>query len=194
MEAILKVDIKELAREYRDYVISLRRHFHQYPELSLEEFETSKKIKEELEKMGIEYVSAGGTGVIADIKGSKPGKTIALRADMDALPVEELTECDFKSKIDGNMHACGHDSHMAMLLGAAKILNGMRDQINGTVRLIFQPAEENAKGAPAMIRDGAIDGVDSIFAIHIWAQIPVGKVSLEAGPRMASTDWFYIDV
>ena len=194
MESILKVDIKELAREYRDYVISLRRHFHQYPELSLEEFETSKKIKEELEKMGIEYVSAGETGVIADIKGSKPGKTIALRADMDALPVEELTECDFKSKIDGNMHACGHDSHMAMLLGAAKILNGMRDQINGTVRLIFQPAEENAKGAPAMIRDGAIDGVDSIFAIHIWAQIPVGKVSLEAGPRMASTDLFYIDV
>ena len=135
MEAILKVDIKELAREYRDYVISLRRHFHQYPELSLEEFETSKKIKEELEKMGIEYVSAGGTGVIADIKGSKPGKTIALRADMDALPVEELTECDFKSKIDGNMHACGHDSHMAMLLGAAKILNGMRDQITQKVHL-----------------------------------------------------------
>ena len=188
------MQIKELVRENRDYVISLRRHFHQYPELSMEEYETSKKIKEELDKMGIEYRSAANTGIIATIKGDKPGKTIALRADMDALPVEELTDFDFKSKIDGHMHACGHDSHMAMLLGAAKILNGMKEQINGTVRLIFQPAEENAKGAIAMIEDGAIDGVDGIFGIHIWAQIPVGKVSLEAGPRMASTDWFYIDV
>ena len=188
------MQIKELVKENRDYVISLRRHFHQYPELSMEEYETSKKIKEELDKMGIEYRSAANTGIIATIKGDKPGKTIALRADMDALPVEELTDFDFKSKIDGHMHACGHDSHMAMLLGAAKILNDMKEQINGTVRLIFQPAEENAKGAHAMIRDGAIDGVDSIFGIHIWAQIPVGKVSLEAGPRMASTDWFYIDV
>lgn len=188
------MQIKELVRENRDYVISLRRHFHQYPELSMEEYETSKKIKEELDKMGIEYRSAAGTGIIATIKGDKPGKTIALRADMDALPVEELTDFDFKSKIDGHMHACGHDSHMAMLLGAAKILNGMKDKINGTVRLIFQPGEENAKGAIAMIEDGAIDGVDGIFGIHIWAQISVGKVSLEAGPRMASTDWFYIDV
>ena len=188
------MQIKELVRENRDYVISLRRHFHQYPELSMEEYETSKKIKEELDKMGIEYRSAANTGIIATIKGDKPGKTIALRADMDALPVEELTDFDFKSKIDGHMHACGHDSHMAMLLGAAKILNGMKDKINGTVRLIFQPGEENAKGAIAMIEDGAIDGVDGIFGIHIWAQIPVGKVSLEAGPRMASTDWFYIDV
>ena len=188
------MQIKELVKENRDYVISLRRHFHQYPELSMEEYETSKKIKEELDKMGIEYISAANTGIIATINGDKPGKTIALRADMDALPVEELTDFDFKSKIDGHMHACGHDSHMAMLLGAAKILNDMKEQINGTVRLIFQPAEENAKGAHAMIRDGAIDGVDSIFGIHIWAQIPVGKVSLEAGPRMASTDWFYIDV
>ena len=188
------MQIKELVRENRDYVISLRRHFHQYPELSMEEYETSKKIKEELDKMGIEYRSAANTGIIATIKGDKPGKTIALRADMDALPVEELTDFDFKSKIDGHMHACGHDAHMATLLGAAKILNDMKEQINGTVRLIFQPAEENAKGAHAMIRDGAIDSVDSIFGIHIWAQIPVGKVSLEAGPRMASTDWFYIDV
>ena len=175
-------------------LLLLRSLFHQYPELSMEEYETSKKIKEELDKMGIEYRSAANTGIIATINGDKPGKTIALRADMDALPVEELTDFDFKTKIDGHMHACGHDSHMAMLLGAAKILNDMKEQINGTVRLIFQPAEENANGAHAMIRDGAIDGVDSIFGIHIWAQIPVGKVSLEAGPRMASTDWFYIDV
>ena len=112
------MQIKELVRENRDYVISLRRHFHQYPELSMEEYETSKKVKEELDKMGIEYRSAANTGIIATIKGDKPGKTIALRADMDALPVEELTDFDFKSKIDGHMHACGHDSHMAMLLGA----------------------------------------------------------------------------
>lgn len=188
------METTQLAKENKDYVISLRRYFHQYPELSMEEFETSKKIKEELDKMGIKYVSAGGTGIIANIKGNKPGKTIALRADMDALPVEELTNFQYKSKIDGHMHACGHDAHMAMLLGAAKILNDMKDQINGTVRLIFQPAEENAKGAHAMIKDGALDGVDSIFGIHIWAQVPVGKVSIEPGPRMASTDWFYIDV
>ena len=187
-------DIKQLAKENRDYVISLRRHFHQYPELSMEEYETSKKVKEELDKMGIEYRSAANTGIIATIKGDKPGKTIALRADMDALPVEELTDFDFKSKIDGRMHACGHDSHTAMLLGAAKILNGMKDKINGTVRLLFQPAEESAKGAFAMIDDGAVDGVDGIFGIHIWAQVPVGKVSVEAGPRMACADWFYINV
>ena len=188
------METTQLAKENKDYVISLRRYFHQYPELSMEEFEISKKIKEELDKMRIKYVSVGGTGIIANIKGNKPGKTIALRADMDALPVEELTNFQYKSKIDGHMHACGHDAHMAMLLGAAKILNDMKDQINGTVRLIFQPAEENAKGAHAMIKDGALDGVDSIFGIHIWAQVPVGKVSIEPGPRMASTDWFYIDV
>ena len=188
------MQIKELVKENRDYVISLRRHFHQYPELSMEEYETSKKVKEELDKMGIEYRSAANTGIIATIKGDKPGKTIALRADMDALPVEELTDFDFKSKIDGRMHACGHDSHTAMLLGAAKILNGMKDKINGTVRLLFQPAEESAKGAFAMIDDGAVDGVDGIFGIHIWAQVPVGKVSVEAGPRMACADWFYINV
>ena len=160
----------------------------------MEEYETSKKVKEELDKMGIEYRSAANTGIIATIKGDKPGKTIALRADRDALPVEELTDFDFKSKIDGRMHACGHDSHTAMLLGAAKILNGMKDKINGTVRLLFQPAEESAKGAFAMIDDGAVDGVDGIFGIHIWAQVPVGKVSVEAGPRMACADWFYINV
>ncbi|WP_455542959.1 M20 family metallopeptidase [Intestinibacter sp.] len=188
------MDIKQLAKENKDYVISMRRHFHEYPELSFEEYETSKKIKEELDKMGIEYVSAAGTGVIATIKGGKPGKTVALRADIDGLPVQELTDFEYKSKVEGRMHACGHDTHAAMLLGAAKILNEIKDEINGTVRLLFQPSEENGKGAFAMIKDGAVDGVDGIFGIHIWADVPVGKVSLEAGPRMACADWFHINV
>lgn len=188
------MEIKELAKKNKDYVISLRRHFHQYPEASMQEFETSKKIKEELDKMGIEYVSAGGTGVVATIKGANPGKTVALRADIDALSVEELTDFEFKSKNEGMMHACGHDCHISMLLGAAKILNEVKDQINGTVKLLFQPGEENAKGAFAMIDDGALDGVDGIFGMHIWADVPVGKVSIEPGPRMASADWFYINV
>lgn len=188
------MEIKELVKQNKDYVISLRRHFHQYPEASMEEYETSKKIKEELDKMGIEYVSCAGTGVVATIKGANPGKTIALRADIDALSVEELTDVEFKSKNEGMMHACGHDSHISMLLGAAKILNGIKDQINGTVKLLFQPAEETGKGAFAMIDDGALEGVDAIFGIHIWADVPVGKVSVEAGPRMAAADWFYINV
>ena len=161
------MEIKELAKKNKDYVISLRRHFHQYPEASMQEFETSKKIKEELDKMGIEYVSAGGTGVVATIKGANPGKTVALRADIDALSVEELTDFEFKSKNEGMMHACGHDCHISMLLGAAKILNEVKDQINGTVKLLFQPGEENAKGAFAMIDDGALDGVDGIFGLSL---------------------------
>lgn len=186
--------IKELVEKNKDYVITLRRHFHKYPEASLKEFETSNKIKEELEKMGIAYESIAVTGIMADIKGGKPGKTIALRADMDALSVEELLDTEFKSQNKGLMHACGHDSHIAMLLGAAKVLNDIKDEISGTVRLLFQPAEETGEGADLMIKDGALKGVDGIFGMHIWSQLPVGKVSVEEGPIMASSDMFSITV
>jgi len=162
-------DIKQLAKENRDYVISLRRHFHQYPELSMEEYETSKKVKEELDKMGIEYRSAANTGIIATIKGDKPGKTIALRADMDALPVEELTDFDFKSKIDGRMHACGHDMHTTTLLGAAKLLKSHERELKGTVKLLFQSAEETFQGAKAAVDAGVLENprVDAAFAMHV---------------------------
>ena len=187
-------NIQKLGEKYKDYMVEMRRYFHENPEPSTEEYNTSAKIKEELDKMGIPYVSAAGTGVIGTIQGGKPGKTVALRADMDALQVKECTGLPFASKKEGLMHACGHDGHIASLLGAAKILNEIKDEIQGTVKLFFQPAEETAWGAKKMIEEGALEGVDGEFGIHIWADIELGKISVEAGPRMASTDLFRIKV
>lgn len=187
-------NIQKLGEKYKDYMVEMRRYFHENPEPSTEEYNTSAKIKEELDKMGISYVSAAGTGVIGTIQGGKPGKTVALRADMDALQVKECTGLPFASKKEGLMHACGHDGHIASLLGAAKILNEIKDEIQGTVKLFFQPAEETAWGAKKMIEEGALEGVDGVFGIHIWADIELGKISVEAGPRMASTDLFRIKV
>lgn len=187
-------NIQKLGEKYKDYMVEMRRYFHENPEPSTEEYNTSAKIKEELDKMGISYVSAAGTGVIGTIQGGKPGKTVALRADMDALQVKECTGLPFASKKEGLMHACGHDGHIASLLGAAKILNEIKDEIQGTVKLFFQPAEETAWGAKKMIEEGALEDVDGVFGIHIWADIELGKISVEAGPRMASTDLFRIKV
>lgn len=186
--------INELVEKYKDYVIDLRREFHKNPEASFQEFDTSRRIKEELDKMNIEYISCASTGVIATIRGNHPGKTIALRADMDALSVQELNTCEYKSQVDNMMHACGHDGHISMLLGAAKILNEKRDEIHGTVKLFFQPAEEIGGGAKAMISEGAMEDVDSVFGIHLWSGIDVGQISVEEGPRMASADWFEIKI
>ena len=186
---------KELAGKYKDYVIDLRRHFHMYPESSLEEFETSKRIREELDKMGIPYISLATNGVLATIEGGMEGKTVALRADMDALEIVETNDVPYKSKIEGKMHGCGHDGHTAMLLGAAKILNEIKDEIKGKVYLIFQPAEEVAIGAKAMIKESNfMDEVDTAFAIHLWSEVPVGTVSVDPGPRMASADIFKIKI
>lgn len=188
------MSIKNITNKYKEYITEMRREFHANPEASMQEVRTSKRIKEELDKMGISYVSAANTGVVATIKGTNPGKTVALRADMDALSVCELNEVEYKSKNDGLMHACGHDGHVAMLLGAAKVLNDVKDQINGTVKLFFQPGEEIGEGARAMIADGCMDGVDGAFGIHLWADLEVGKVSVEEGPRMASADILKIKV
>lgn len=186
------MDIKQRAITYEQYIIQLRRAFHEIPELSFEEFKTSKRIQDELNKMGISYTVVAQTGVVASIKGYKPGKCIALRADMDALKVKECTGKSYTSKHEGMMHACGHDGHMAMLLGAAKILSEMRQEIAGEVRLIFQPAEEPVKGAIKMIEEGVLEGVDGIFGIHLWADIPAKKISIDYGPRMASSDIFKV--
>ncbi|MDD2481701.1 MAG: M20 family metallopeptidase [Lutispora sp.] len=183
-----------LAKQYKDYVINLRREFHMHPEASWDEVRTSGRVKEELTKMGIPFKEMANTGVMAIIKGKNEGKTVALRADMDALQVKEQNEVPYCSKNEGIMHACGHDGHTAMLLGAAKILNEMKDNIKGTVRLIFQPAEEMAQGANAMVEAGCMDGVDEVFGIHLWSDLEHGKVSVEAGPRMASADMFKIKV
>lgn len=187
-------NIEMLGKKYSDYMVEMRRYFHENPEPSSEEYNTSAKIKSELDKMGIPYISIAGTGIIGTITGTKSGKTVALRADMDALQVNECTGLPFASKKEGLMHACGHDGHIASLLGAAKILNEIKDEIHGTVKLFFQPAEETAQGAKKMIEEGALEGVDGVFGIHLWADIELGKISVEAGPRMASTDLFRIKV
>ncbi|MDI6705617.1 MAG: M20 family metallopeptidase [Bacillota bacterium] len=188
------MNIREIAESIKGQVIDWRREFHENPELTWEEVRTGNRVAEELEKMGIEVKRMAKTGVLGILKGGKPGKTVALRADMDALPVTEANDVPYKSKNAGIMHACGHDGHVAMLLGAAKILSGMKDDIKGTVRFIFQPAEEIAQGAIKMIEEGAMDGVGAVLGIHLWSGLPSGKISLEPGPRMASTDILKITV
>lgn len=141
-------ELKMLIQKYKDEMIDFRRDLHQHPELQFEEFRTTEKVAETLDKIGIPYRKTEPTGIIAELVGGQPGKTVALRADMDALPVQELTEgISYKSLEDGKMHACGHDAHTAMLLTAAKALKEVQGEIKGTVRFIFQPSEENAQGA-----------------------------------------------
>ena len=188
------MNIKDLAKKYSQYIIDMRREFHMYPESSWNEIETSKRIKRELDKMSIPYIPAAQTGIIATIEGRKEGKTVALRADMDALEVEELNEIDYKSRNKGVSHACGHDGHMAMLLGAGKVLSEIKDELNGTVKLIFQPAEEEFGGASRIIKDGGLDGVDNIFGIHLLGMLPLGLISVGKGPRLSSADQFFIEV
>ena len=186
--------VKELAKEYKQYVIDIRRVIHRHPEPGTQEFVTAALIRKELDDMGIPYEVKFTTGTVATIKGNNPGKTIALRADIDALTLDDRTGCDYASEVPGMNHACGHDTHAAMLLGAAKILNEMKDEINGTVKLFFQPAEEVGVGARGMIADGCMEGVDSVFAIHISSGADTGKVGSGAGGRMASADRFIINV
>jgi amidohydrolase len=188
------MDVGELSEKYQKEIIALRREFHQNPELSWQEVKTSNRVIEELKKVGIEGKRVADTGVVGLIKGKEGKKVVALRADMDALPVQEENEIPYKSIYDGVMHACGHDGHTAMLLVAAKILWELKDQFKGTVKLIFQPAEELIQGAKKMLEEGVLEGVDSILAIHIWSELPSGKVSLEPGPRFAAGDRFKITV
>ncbi|MDD7592867.1 MAG: amidohydrolase [Peptoniphilaceae bacterium] len=189
------MDIHEVASRYGDALIEKRRYFHQHPEVSEKEFNTSQVIQDELDAIGIPWQPCGlETGILATINGAKPGKTILLRGDMDALTVQETTGAPYASQNEGVMHACGHDCHISMLLTAARILNDMKEDLCGTVKLAFQPAEEVATGAKAMIADGALEGVDACFAIHVWAGVAAGTISLEAGPRMASADEFHIKV
>ncbi|MGL4862062.1 MAG: M20 family metallopeptidase [Cetobacterium sp.] len=184
--------IKKLISKNKDYIIQMRREFHKYPEPSFEEFRTSKRIQEELAKMGIPFKVVAGTGVVGFINKGKKGKVIALRADMDALQVQECNDLDYCSTNPGIMHACGHDGHSAMLLGAAKVLNEIKEELSGEVKLYFQPAEEIAQGALKMFEEEPLIGVDGCFGIHLWSDVPCGKVSVEAGPRMASADLFEI--
>ncbi len=191
-------------------VIQWRRHLHQHPELSNREFNTSKLVAEQLRKLGLEVrTGIAKTGVVGILKGGQPGPVIGLRADMDALPVTErmdvpfksLEKADYNGQMVGVMHACGHDSHVAMLLGTANVLAGMKDKIKGTVVFIFQPAEEGPPagevgGAEVMVKEGVMDNpkIDAIFGIHINAQTEIGKIGYKPGAAMASSDWFSIKV
>ena len=188
------MNIRSEIKDIEKNIIGWRRDFHQYPELGFDEHRTSKIIGEALKEMGLApQMNVGKTGVTADLTFGD-GPTIALRADMDALPMQETSGLDFSSKHDGVMHACGHDGHMAMLLGAAKVLTQNGDSFNGTVRFIFQPAEEGAGGARYMIEDGCLDGVDEIYGIHVWNYQPVGEVGITDGPVLAAADMFEIKI
>lgn len=190
------MDVRKLAEEVQPQVVAFRRDLHRHPEPSMQEFRTTDRIAEELTKLGIAYKRLDPTGLTADITGTKPGKgrTIALRADIDALSITEVSGVEFSSENPGFMHACGHDTHAAMLLGAAMILNAHRDEFCGTVRLLFQPAEEIAKGAKAVLAQHALDGVDAMYGQHIMATAAPGLVALRDGGQAAAADIFRIKV
>lgn len=198
MENILAL-VKEKAALYKEEIISIRRHIHQNPELSFEEYNTAKLVGAKLDEYGIEYQKGiVKTGIVGLIKGKNPAsKTIALRADLDALPIIEENELSYKSVNHGVMHACGHDVHTSSLLGVAKILNELKNEFEGTVKLIFQPGEEKLPGgASAMITEGVLENpkVNTIIGQHVYPQLAAGKVGFKGGMYMASTDELYVTV
>lgn len=190
--------IKALAKEYAPDSIAIRHHLHANPELSYQEFETSRYVQEQLTALGIPFEIKATTGVIGLIKGKNPDKRIiALRADMDALPIQEENDVPYKSKNDGVMHACGHDVHTTCLLGAARILQDLKNEWEGTVKLIFQPGEEkNPGGASLLIKEGVLENPApaAIFGLHVHPGLAVGKMSFRAGKVMASADELYITI
>ena len=190
--------ITESAKAFMPKLSEIRRDFHMHPEVSQHEERTGKKVAEYLKEMGCDevYENVGGYGVVGVIKGKKPGKVVALRADMDALQIQEMNEVPYKSQNDGVMHACGHDNHMTGLLGAAMLLCERREEIAGTVKLIFQPAEEMSPvgGSRGMLHSGYMDDVEAVFGLHVWPDLPHGKIGVKAGPLMAATDHFTINI
>lgn len=195
---MLQEKIKQLAADYKDEFIAVRHHLHANPELSYQEFETNKFVQQKLQEFGIEFSIMATTGIVALIKGNNPDvRVVALRADMDALPIHEENEVPYKSTKDGVMHACGHDVHTTCLLGAAKILNETKNNWEGTIKLIFQPGEErNPGGASFMIRDGALENPkpQGIIGMHVHPGLELGKLSFRKGRVMASADEIYITI
>ena len=186
------MDIIQEVNQARERIVKYRQDLHRCPETAFEEYKTTAYIKRQLDAMGISYTPLHPTGIVAEI--GKGRGAAALRADIDALKVKEETGCSFASEHQGYMHACGHDGHAAILLGAAGILKKHEKELSKKVFLVFQPAEETAQGAKLVLESGLLEGVKEIFGLHIFSGIEAGKISLEAGPRMAATDWFSIDI
>jgi len=187
--------IREATRRIEAHLIEVRRDIHAHPELGFEEVRTAGVVARELAAMGIEHrTGVGRTGVVGIIKGARPGPTVAIRADMDALPIHEQTGQPFASTIPGKMHACGHDIHTATLLGVSAVLKEMAPQLAGTVKLVFQPAEETLGGAAGMIADGVLEGVDFALGFHNYPQMPVGRLGFCRGACLAASDRFEITV
>lgn len=187
--------LKSLVEAQREWIISKRRELHRVPENGFEEFKTQKIIMDALDEIGVPYQTER-TWVVGLIQGAHPGETVALRADMDALPLDEPQGLSFRSEHPGMMHACGHDAHVAMALGAAKVLYALRDQLHGQVKLLFQPAEESLGGAEPMVLSGVMENphVDRVYGLHVMPRIPLGKVETRQGTLNASTDTVVLNI
>lgn len=192
----LRGDLADRIARILPEIIDLRHDLHSHPELSGQEERTAGVVADWLTRYGIPHRTGvgGGYGIVATIEGKGSGRTFALRGDMDALPIVEENEASYKSQNPGVMHACGHDGHTANLMGATLILNELRDQWNGRIQCLFQPAEETVRGADAMIEGGALEGVDAILALHGWPYVPVGQIGIRSGPVMASADGFKLTI
>lgn len=190
------VRVAELAPSLHQKMVERRRHLHQHPELSFQERETSQWVSERLRELGVSVTEGvGGNGAVGRIRGAHPGPTVAFRADMDALPIQDEKEVPYRSRVPKVMHACGHDGHTTMVLGLAEILQSNLDEVRGEVVLLFQHAEEQTPGgAIAMIEDGCLEGVEVIFGVHLWTPLPTGQVGVCSGPAMAATDRFEVDI
>lgn len=189
------LNLKERVFAQAEYLVALRREFHQNPELGLQEHRTARRIEEELERFGVSHARVGTTGVLGILHGTGIGSgVIALRADMDALPIQETTDTAYRSNVNGVMHACGHDAHTASLLGAAKILAENKNTFGGEVRLIFQPAEEIGQGVKPFVEAGALKNVQRVFGVHTAPDLPVGIVGLKPGLNNAAVDHFKITI
>lgn len=193
----MRNSLEEKIRGMKDWLVEIRRTIHQHPELGFEEVETSRLVSEWLGQFGLEVKRGlAKTGVVGLLQGKEAGKTIAIRADMDGLPMEELNQVPYVSKAKGKMHACGHDAHVTILLGVARFFSTLRDQLKGNIKWIFQPAEEGGGGGRVMVEGGVLENprVDAIFGAHVYPQIPIGKVGICEGEALASADRFTIRI
>jgi hippurate hydrolase len=185
----------EVEENFGEKIVALRRDIHREPELGFDTEKTAEKVLAALDGLPLEIeTGVARNGIVVMLEGEGDGPTVALRADMDALPIQEETGLPFASEIEGRMHACGHDGHTSMLVGAAHVLSGLRDRLGGTVKFVFQPAEEGGGGGRVMVDEGVADDVSSIFALHLWPGLPFGKVATKAGPIMAAADAFEMEI